>query len=133
MKGFIVTERWMKRILSGEKLWDVRNGTTKIRGKIYLIQSGTKCIVGECELIDSIKLNHTIFVENKDKHCIEKNFNEISYKNPHAWVINKNSVRKYDKPVRYNHPSGAIIWVNLEGRCDINLLLEQSDNISYTK
>lgn len=125
MKGFIVKQRWMKYILSQKKIWDVRNGATKIRGKIYLIQSGTKSIVGECELIDCIKLDSKIFDENRDKHCIHKNFKDISYKNPHAWVLDKKSIKKYQTPVPYAHQSGAIIWVNLEGKCDKSSLDRQ--------
>ena len=70
MKGLIIKEKWLNKIFNQEKTWEIRGNNTTIRGKIYLIQSGTKHIYGECELIDCIKLTLQNYQTNTDKHCI---------------------------------------------------------------
>lgn len=110
MKALIVKKQWLDLILSGKKIWEVRGTNTKVRGKILLIQSGTKTVVGECQIVDSIKLNSQLISQNIIKHQIQ-NTSNIAYATPHAWVI-KNAVR-YKVPAPYNHPKGAIIWVNI--------------------
>ena len=132
IKGLIIKEKWLIRMFEDRKLWEIRNSATNIRGKVYLIQSGTKQIVGECKIIDCIKLDEDTFENNRHIHTIEKKFAELSYNHPYAWIIEKGSAKRYSKPISYNHPSGAIIWVNLDGKCDSDLLLEQSRLVSYT-
>ena len=107
MKGLIIKEKWLNKIFEGVKTWEIRGCATKIRGKIYLIQSGTKHIFGECELIDCIKIDLEDYQLNTDKHKIETNLEILPYKNTFAWVI-KNA-RKYKQQIPYKHPMGAII------------------------
>ena len=71
MKGLIIKEKWLNKIFEGVKIWEIRGCSTKIRDKIYLIQSGTKHILGECELIDCIKIDLEEYQLNTDKHKIE--------------------------------------------------------------
>lgn len=132
IKGLIIKEKWLNRMFAHQKLWEIRSSGTKVRGRIYLIQSGSKTIVGECCIVDCIKLNYDIFEQNRHIHTIEKNYNELTYKNPYAWIIDKDSIKKYENPIPYEHPSGAIIWVNLEGKCDLKILLDESKKVSYT-
>lgn len=132
IRGLIIKEKWLDRMFQNKKLWEIRNFGTKIRGKIYLIQSGSKQIVGECHIVNCIKLDEETFETNRNIHTIEKHFSELEYNHPYAWVIGKGSARRYETPIPYNHPSGAIVWVGLEGKCDLNFLLEQSKLVSYT-
>ena len=119
MKGLIIKEHWVDLILEGKKTWEIRGSNTKIRGKISLIKSGTGQIFGECELVDSFECDILdMYVGNhEEKHCIPFGQGiKISYKKTYAWVM-KNPVR-YDKPIHYKHPQGAVIWVNVEvARC----------------
>lgn len=110
MKGLVVKEPWIDKILDGDKTWEIRGSNTKVRGTIALIKSGTGMIYGTVEIIDSHFIGPFDIVCNKDKHCIQ-NVTIINYDYPHAWVL-RNPV-KYDKPIPYNHPQGAVIWVNL--------------------
>ena len=111
MKGLIIKEQWLNKIFSGDKTWEIRSSNTKIRGKIYLIQSGTKCIYGECEIEDSIKLDLLTY-QTTNKHCIARNLETLPYKNTYAWIIS--NAKKYKNPIPYNHPMGAVIWVNID-------------------
>jgi hypothetical protein len=111
MKGLIVKSPWIDKILSGEKPWEIRGSNTLIRGRIALIKSGTSTILGTVELVDSLYLESFFDLhDNRDKHCID-DLSKVTYKYPHAWVM-KRPV-KFDSPIPYNHPQGAIIWVNL--------------------
>lgn len=112
MKALIIKEKWLNLILSGRKTWEIRSSNTKIRGKILLIKSGSKQIFGECELVDSKKLNLYQYQISEDKHCIDIKQDILPYKNTYAWVL-KNP-KKYDNPIPYKHPMGAVIWVNFK-------------------
>lgn len=109
MKALIVKKEWLEKIFNDNKTWELRSRNTKIRGKIKLIESGSGTIIGECELVDSIKITEKDFFDNLNKHKV----NDVSVlkKWNYAWVI-KNA-RKYDKAIKYNHPKGAVIWVNI--------------------
>lgn len=111
MKGLIIKEKWLNKIFDGDKVWEIRGSDTKIRGKIYLIQSGTKHIYGECDLIDSKNLSLSEYQNNSNKHGITQNIESLPYKNTYAWILS-NAI-KYQRPIPYNHPVGAIIWVNI--------------------
>jgi hypothetical protein len=127
MKGLIIKKEWLEQIFEAkypfkeQKTWEIRRNNTKIRGKIYLIESGSSTIVGECEIIDSIELNEQIWNKNYQKHqvCLIQNKKIIpypykiinqKYPKPHAWVMT--NIKKYNKPIPYKHPQGAVIWVN---------------------
>ena len=111
MKGLIIKEKWINLIFSGAKCWEIRGGSTKIRGQIYLIQSGTKHIYGVAELVDCIELDLNTYKNSKQKHCID-DCDELPYKKTYAWVI-KNA-KRLEHPMPYRHPNGAIIWVNID-------------------
>jgi hypothetical protein len=109
MKGLIIKQPYIDNILSGRKTWEIRGGNTKTRGKIELIQSGSGLVVGCCEIVDCLPLDKDSFVANKEKHLIQSEV--LPYNKTFAWVIE--NAKRYDKPRKYKHPCGAIIWVNL--------------------
>ena len=112
MKALIIKKPWIDYILAGEKTWEIRGSATHIRGKILLIQSKTKTIVGEANLTGCIELTPHEYFNRTDKHCIPTQHKELPYKKIYAWVI-QDAVR-YDVPIPYDHPKGAIIWVNIQ-------------------
>ena len=111
MKGLIIKKFWLDKIFDENKDWEIRGSNTLIRGKIVLIQSGSGLIMGEAELIDVIPMNADKFEHNKERHQISS-YPQLPYTQPYAWVL-KNAQR-YEQPKPYNHPQGAVIWVNLE-------------------
>jgi hypothetical protein len=112
MKGLIIKEPWIDYILDGLKHWEIRGSNTKIRGRVYLIKSGTGMIYGEADLIDSFPVNYELMNKNQNKHRLRfEQWLDMGYSNPHAWVL-ENPVR-YPEPIPYEHKKGAIIWVNI--------------------
>jgi hypothetical protein len=108
-KGLIIKKEWLEKIFDSGKCWEMRSTKTKIRGKIYLIESGSGTIVGECELVDSHKLDEDEAKKTFNKHCVENI--DLLNKWCHAWHFE--NIIKYKTPLKYNHPKGAVIWVNL--------------------
>lgn len=115
MKGLIVDQPWIDYILNGRKKWEIRGSNTKIRGPIALIRKGSGHVVGKCELFD-VKGPLTLaeMQKNLNSHRIVKNDLELVFKRyptPYAWILK--NVKPLRKPLRYDHPRGAVIWVNL--------------------
>lgn len=112
MKGLIIKSPWADYILEGKKSWEIRGSNTKIRGEIAIIKSGTGLIYGTAELVDVIKLSKDMFESEIEKHQIRNMKYEELYKKPYAWVFQKPVY--FTTPVPYQHPQGAVIWVNLQ-------------------
>jgi predicted transcriptional regulator len=111
MKGLIIKSPYIELILEGKKKWEIRGSRTNIRGTICLIKSGSKKIFGEVDIVDCVEIDFASY----NNHCIElygKKENNLPYKRTYAWVLKNPKV--YDTPKDYNHPLGAIIWVNLD-------------------
>jgi predicted transcriptional regulator len=115
MKGLISKSPHIENILAGKKTWEIRGCNTKIRGEIALIKSGSGTVVGKCELVGVIEqLTIADLEQNIDKHCVPlQDFDKVfgGYKKIYAWVLA--DARKLEGPIAYQHPQGAIIWVNL--------------------
>ena len=54
MKALLIKTRWLDLILDGHKTWELRGTSTKTRGTIALVESGTGEVRGVCELADVI-------------------------------------------------------------------------------
>lgn len=119
-RGLIIKAPWTDLIFSGCKTWEIRGAKTNIRGRIAIIQSGTKHIYGYADLVDCIgplTVDQMNLSSNRKKHSIPlkvENEDEMPYPKTYAWVLDK--VEKLKPPIPYKHPSGAIIWVNLENQ-----------------
>lgn len=113
MKGLIIKSPWIDYILSGEKTWEIRGSNTSIRGEIYLIKSGTGHIYGKADLINSMEISIDEYLAAYNKHRISvESLIELPYKRTYAWVLR--NAELFSMPLKYKHPQGAIIWVNLK-------------------
>lgn len=77
------------RIVAGEKEEEYRTQPTRIRGRIGIIESGSGTIIGEVDLFD----------------CTERG--DWDY----IWHLR--NAKRYQVPVPYVHPFGAVVWVRL--------------------
>jgi predicted transcriptional regulator len=111
MKGLIIKQRWAELILDGHKTMELRGNNTKIRGTIGVIISGTKQVYGTVDLIDCLLLNKESYYNNKDKHKVDLEYEELSYKNTYGWILD--NPKLYAKPISYIHKKGCVIWVNI--------------------
>lgn len=113
MKALIIKRPWIDLILEGKKTIEVRGSKTNIRGQIALIASGTGQVIGTCHVDDSINIaEHSNIAEIVMKSCVDEKRLLEYYKKPNGWVLS--NAKRLDKPVKYKHPMGAIIWVTLE-------------------
>lgn len=111
-KGLVIKKQWLDLILSGNKTWEIRGSNTKIRSEIALIQSGSGQVIGKAELIHSRLLTMEEYQSAENFHCIPEELRkEAPYKKIYAWEL-RNAIR-FNEPVHYKHPQGAVIWVNL--------------------
>ena len=109
LDGLIIKDPWIGMVLDNSKSWEIRGSKTEKRGTIYLIRSGSGYIVGQTDIVGCIELTEERFEENKEKHRIETGYEKVPYKSPWAWIF-ENSIR-FQKPIPYIHPRGAVIWV----------------------
>ena len=116
MKALVIDEPWISAILRGEKTWEMRKGNCNIRGLIALIRKGSGQVVGVAEVTDCRPPLNTLasYAEAELRHRIPPSRQERAFADGWrtAWVLA--SVRALNKAVPYKHPSGAVIWVNLE-------------------
>lgn len=112
MKGLVIDEPWIGKILGGEKTWEMRTSATEVRGRIALIRKGSGQVVGVAEVVDSIgPLDDIACRAHRDKHRIPPSQDEALLRWNHAWVL-ENALPMVE-PVAYRHPNGAVIWVRL--------------------
>lgn len=128
MDGLIIKPEWLKQIYepvtpyTEPKTWEIRGNKTSKRGRIYLLESGSGLVTGETTIIDCVKINDVeTWLANKDKHQVDEvaygplKMNGFAYAwskyngKIYAYVL-KDTV-KYETPIKYNKPKGAIIWV----------------------
>ena len=111
MDILIIKPYWADRIFDYNKLWEIRGCNTSKRGKISIAKSGTGCVFGTVNLINSIPLTKKLWETNEKNHQVDISWEELllRYKKPYAWIFE--CVEKYQTPIPYTHPKGAVIWV----------------------
>lgn len=115
IKGLIIDTPHIDRILAGQKTWEMRSSQTKQRGTIALIKKGSQQVFGLVDLVDSQgPFTREQMLASELKHMIscERLADPKVAKWNNAWVL-ENAVQ-LPNPVRYKHPPGAVIWVNLD-------------------
>jgi len=123
-KGLIIKSPYIDRILAGTKTWEMRSSSTNQRGPIALIKQGTGKIVGVANLV-GVKgpLSEQDKLNNIDQHQIseERLQSGETEKWNVAWILE--GAQLLDTPITYQHPNGAVIWVNLEPQVQEKLAL----------
>jgi len=112
-RALIIKQPHIGSILDNRKCWEMRSTDTKTRGWIALIEQGTGLIIGKCFLFQTKKLdNDSLRTEQSKKyHCLDYSTGKYD-KWSWAWVIGR--MERFDKPIPYKHPQGAVIWVKSE-------------------
>ena len=112
-RGLVIRQPHIGNILDGLKSWEMRSRPTKIRGRIGLIEAGSGLVVGETEIVRMQEAPKTLRARHMTRafHRIPEDRFSVMDKWCWAWVLN-NTLR-YDEPIPYNHPQGAVIWVSL--------------------
>ena len=115
-RGLVVRNPWADLILDGLKSWEIRGQSTRVRGRIAVIRSGTKRIWRFCDIVD-VKgpLSLSDLLDNFEKHRIPSDEilrDGLPYEKTYAWVLQ--DPQRLENPRPYEHPKGAIIWVRLD-------------------
>jgi hypothetical protein len=115
-RGLLIRHPLIDMILDGKKTWEIRGSRTAVRGMIGLIPSGSGTICGVCEVVDCAgPLSAEMFRKNAAKAGMRPSEARLGhYPITYAWVLA--NPKRLRKPVPYSHPSGAVIWVKLDGR-----------------
>lgn len=64
MDGLIIKDPWIGMVLDNWKSWEIRGRRTWKRGTVYLIRSGSGCIVGKTDIVDCVALTEERFEGN---------------------------------------------------------------------
>lgn len=117
-RGLLIRHPSVDMILDGKKTWEIRGSRTAIREVIGLIPSGSGTITGFCEIVECKgPLTANAYRKNAAKAGMRPSEARLGrYRNTYAWVMAKPHYLK--KPVPYKHPSGAVIWVCLDGKVE---------------
>ena len=112
MRGLIIQREFLDLILSGRKDWELRGTGSSIREKIALIESGSGSVVGRAILSDALGPLTLGELRANARHLGCKRSEVVKpYAKTFAWVLTR--AKRLARPVKYRHPQGAIIWVNL--------------------
>jgi len=102
-------------------------GVTQPERNDRLIQSGTGTVIGVTNLVGVVgPLSVSDLAANGRKAGFDKHerLTGLPYKQTYAWVLQ--GARRLRKPIPYEHPSGAVIWVNLASSVE-RAVLQQLD------
>ena len=116
----MIKREWGEKILSGEKTLEIRSGSCSAHKgeRIGLCYSGTGCIYGFVDLVESIgPLTPQEWWELRHKHCVTKccrTVKELPYGGRTCgWVVT--NPQRLETPIEIVRTRGAMIWqrVNL--------------------
>tara|TARA_R110000851_G_scaffold237966_1_gene390793 strand:+ start:16096 stop:16881 length:786 start_codon:yes stop_codon:yes gene_type:complete len=123
-KALIIDEPWISRIINGEKDWEMRSFSSRIRGPVGLIRKGSLQVVGIANLSNvSGPYDNDALIANTYHHTIPSEmFDDPAYKWRFAWELTE--AKPLPEPVRYVHKNGAVIWVDLDEQAVANIALQ---------
>jgi hypothetical protein len=130
MKGLIIDEPWISKILDGIKTWEMRSTRTSQRGQFALIRKGSGAVVGVANINGTTgPLSLHDLRANMDRHRVPVIEFESgrAMKWTTAWLLS--GAQALPRPVPYRHPLGAVTWVNLDPGVEA-LVQAQLDGVS---
>lgn len=121
--GLVIDEPWVSKIISGEKIWEMRSTGTAKRERIALIKKGSGTIVGIATVKDVLgPFSDSEISTTFAKHRVPF---ELIGKWRYAWVLD--NVRSVATPVPYVHKSGAVTWVTLNSMASLEISAADSE------
>jgi hypothetical protein len=119
MRCLIVRKQWLDLILPcnkpggllGVKPWEMRSARTLVRGRIGLIEAGSGLVVGSAMLAECLEPIASVEVARASFDLHRVNDLALLRKWRFPWVLRE--VVRFEVPVPYDHPPGAVIWVKV--------------------
>lgn len=110
-RALIIRSPHIEKILEGTKSWEMRSTKTVVRGRIALIRGGSCQIVGLATMYGSLPaLTEDRWEATRQWHQVEDL--ELLRKWKFPWQMI--DPQKLETPIPYQHPRGAVLWVDLE-------------------
>jgi hypothetical protein len=110
--ALILKPQWSSRLMReiDPKTWEIRSANTRVRGRVGIMSSGVKELLGEAVLLDSFPLTRELYEANMAKHQTES-WEAVAgrYKKPHVWVFEDG--KQYSEPISVPRKNGQVIWV----------------------
>ena len=116
-RALVVKKVWLDKILDNGKIWEMRTTKTYVRGVVGLIEAGTGLIVGTTEIVGCAKPIETPENAWSTKKLHQVEYIELLKKWKCPWIL-KDS-KRLDKPIPYDHPQGAVIWVRFDKEIEV--------------
>ena len=107
-----VLSPYAEQIVKGEKVWELRSTNTQVRERVGIALVGTKTVIGDVRVVDSREVSRDELREYQDLHRVTPESIERMFsvkKKCFAWILEL--PREYPNPVPYEHPQGAIVWI----------------------
>jgi hypothetical protein len=114
-RGLLVRDPYASQLLDGDKIWEIRGKATQIRGTVAIIKSGTGQVFGTVRLVRILgplaleDLTSARELPPDEREGFRRD--GLPYTKTYAYVFS--DPRWFDRPISYNHPSGAVTWVRL--------------------
>jgi hypothetical protein len=107
MRCLKIDDKWVNLILSRKKTWEIRTQNTKIRERIALGNTKTKCYVGYATLSDSIEMRVIELFKHNEKHRANDFLKQYAKnrKTLFAWVLK--DVETESNPKLYTYSTGS--------------------------
>lgn len=111
----VVAEPWASFLVDGVKTWELRTSGTAVRGPIGIAAKGTGTIIGAVDLVGAHgPLTPDELAPFEDRHRVDPG-SVAAYSGPkglYGWEMT--NAQRFETPVPYLHPRGAVIWVRLD-------------------
>lgn len=110
-RALIIRSPHIEKILDGTKSWEMRSTKTTVRGRIALIRGGTCQIVGLATMYGSLPaLTEDRWEATREHHQVDDLERLRKWRFPWQMI----DPEKLEAPIPYQHPRGAVLWVDLE-------------------
>jgi hypothetical protein len=115
LRGLLVRDPYASQLLDGEKIWEIRGRPTQIRGPVVIVKSGTGQAFGTANLVRVLgplepeDLVTAPELPSEEREELQRD--GLPYRKTYAYVFT--SPRRFERPISYRHPNGAVTWVRL--------------------
>jgi hypothetical protein len=106
-KAIIIDEPWASKILSGEKIWEMRSKRTPFRGPIALIRKRSGTVIGTARLVgclSPLSLSELALHEQQPGIPGAEQRAALDQRRVVPWVLSE--AKALRRPVPYRHRSG---------------------------
>ena len=104
VKCLKINDRWLRLILEGKKVWELRRTNTNFRGRIALENTKTKNYEGYATIVNSGELTIEELKKHNDKHQANDFIDDYARGRDtlFAWALKDVEIEPIPKPYSYS-------------------------------